>query len=65
MKTRLLTLLLISATSLELRANPEIPRSVAQNFGEAVASGILLLKGTGTTGEPSQWLAFSRDAFRP
>jgi hypothetical protein len=65
MKTRLLTLLLISAASLELRANPEIPRSVAQSFGESVASGILLLKGTGMTGEPSEWLAFSRDAFRP
>jgi hypothetical protein len=65
MKTRLLTLLLISTASLHLRANPEIPRSVAQSFGEAVASGILLLKGTGTTGEPSEWVAFSRDAFRP
>lgn len=65
MKIYLLTLLLISATNSRLSANPEIPRSVAQNFGEAVASGILLLKGTGTTGEPSEWLAFSRDAFRP
>ena len=65
MKTCLLTLLLISAASLELRANPEIPRSVAQSFGEAVASGILLIKGTATTGEPSEWVAFSRDAFRP
>lgn len=65
MKKFLLTLSLISVASLNLRANPEIPRTVAQSFGEAVASGILLLKGTGTTGEPSEWVAFSRDAFRP
>jgi hypothetical protein len=64
MKKSLLTFVLISAAASNLQANPEIPRAVAQNFGEAVASGILLLKGTGTTGEPSEWVAFSRDAFR-
>lgn len=64
MKKSLLTFVLFSAAAANLQANPEIPRAVAQNFGEAVASGILLLKGTGTTGEPSEWVAFSRDAFR-
>jgi hypothetical protein len=65
MKTSILTLALLSLASLNLRANPEIPRTVAQSFGETVASGILLLKGTGTTGEPVEWVAFSQDAFRP
>ncbi len=46
-------------------ANPEIPRAVSQSYGEAVAKGILLLKGTATTAEPVEWTAYSRDAFRP
>ncbi|MES2738272.1 MAG: hypothetical protein V4672_18265 [Verrucomicrobiota bacterium] len=48
-----------------LQANPEIPVAVAQSFGTATAESILLLKGTGTTAEPAEWTAYSRDAFRP
>jgi len=65
MKKTILTLAITTFASLSLHANPEIPRVVAQNFGEAVANGILLLKGTGATSEPTEWTAFSRDAFRP
>lgn len=59
----LLTLLLLTAPE-TLRANPEIPNAVAQSFGTAVSANLLLLKGTGTTGEPIEWTAYSRDAFR-
>jgi len=58
-----LVFVLISASALQ--ANPEVPKAVAQSFGEAVAKGILLLKGTGTTAEPVEWTAYCRDAFRP
>lgn len=46
------------------QANPEVPRAVSQAFGDAVANGILLLKGTANTAEPVEWTAYSRDAFR-
>lgn len=59
-----LPILLIAMAS-SLQANPEIPRVVSQSFGSAIADNILLLKGTGTTGEPLEWTAYSRDAFRP
>ena len=64
MKSTLLTLACVVASSSMLHANPEIPRAVAQSFGETVAGNILLLKGTGTTSEPVEWTAYSRDAFR-
>jgi hypothetical protein len=46
-------------------ANPELPRAVAQAFGDAVSTRLLLIKGTGTTGEPTEWMAYASDAFRP
>ncbi len=48
-----------------VQANPEIPRAVAQSFGESIGSSLLLVKGTGTTSEPVEWTAYARDAFRP
>jgi hypothetical protein len=48
-----------------VQANPEIPRAVAQSFGESIGSSLLLVKGTGTTAEPVEWTAYARDAFRP
>lgn len=47
------------------QANPELPRAVAQAFGDAVSTHLLLVKGSGTTGEPSEWTAYARDAFHP
>ncbi len=47
-----------------LHANPEIPRAVAQSFGESVGGSLLLIKGSGTTSEPVEWTAYARDAFR-
>ncbi len=64
MKSTLFAFACVLTSSSMLHANPEIPRAVAQSFGEAVAGNILLLKGTGTTSEPVEWVAFSRDAFR-
>jgi hypothetical protein len=64
MKLAFLTLASALACTSLLHANPEIPRAVAQSFGESVAGNILLLKGSGTTAEPVEWTAYSRDAFR-
>lgn len=47
-----------------LNANPEISGVISQTFGQAVASNVLLLKGSATTSEPLEWVAYSRDAFR-
>ncbi|HYE76663.1 MAG TPA: hypothetical protein VEI97_01625 [bacterium] len=57
--------LLLAATPCAVRGNPELPRAVAQAFGDAVAANLLLLKGTGTTTEPLEWTGYARDAFRP
>lgn len=66
MKTILSSLSILFLAGLSgLQANPEIPVAVAQSFGTATAESILLLKGTGTTAEPAEWTAYSRDAFRP
>ena len=66
MRHLFLTLPLFLIASLSpVHANPEIPVAVAQSFGSAIANNLLLLKGTGTTGEPTEWTAYSRDAFRP
>ncbi len=59
------SLLLFAAAATPLRANPEIPRAVAQSFGEKVADSLMLVKGTATTSEPVEWTAYARDAFRP
>lgn len=64
MKTISLLFAGLLTTVSSVSANPEVPRAVAQSFGEAVAGNLLLLKGTGTTGEPVEWTAYSRDAFR-
>lgn len=58
-----LSILFIAGIS-NLQANPEVPAAVSQSFGKATADNILLLKGTGTTAEPTEWTAYSRDAFR-
>lgn len=58
-------LLLLACSAAMLKANPEIPRAVAQSFGEKVADSLLLIKGTATTSEPVEWTAYARDAFRP
>lgn len=60
----LATAVLLAASTPSVRANPEIAQAVEQGFGTTVAGGILLLKGSGTTAEPAEWLAYSRDAFR-
>lgn len=52
------------ALSGKVQANPEVPVVISQTFGQAVASNVLLLKGSGTTSEPVEWVAYSRDAFR-
>lgn len=62
---RLSLVLLTSTAVTTLQANPEIPRAVAQSFGENVAGSLLLIKGTATTSEPVEWTAYARDAFRP
>lgn len=59
----LMLLLIASATTVQ--ANPEVPLAVAQSFGTAVSQSIVLLKGSSTTAEPVEWLAYARDAFRP
>lgn len=59
------SLILLACITTDLRANPEIPRAVAQSFGENVAGSLLLIKGTATTSEPVEWTAYARDAFRP
>ena len=64
MKISLLALACAITGNSLLYANPEIPRAVAQSFGETVAGNILLIKGTGTTSEPVEWVVYSRDAFR-
>src|SRR3569832_950473 len=46
-------------------ANPEIPLAVAQAFGDSVSKHLLLIKGSATTGEPAEWTAYARAAFRP
>ena len=65
MKSSLHAALLLFSGIASLHANPEIPRAVAQSFGENVASSLLLLRGTATTSEPTEWTAYARDAFRP
>lgn len=57
------SLLLLTSLS-SLQANPEVPLAVGQTFGNSVAEGIVLLKGTGATAEPVEWTAYARDAFR-
>ena len=64
MKIICLSLACLLAGLSTLRANPEIPRAVAQSFGESVGGSLLLVKGTGTTSEPMEWTAYARDAFR-
>lgn len=63
MKLSLLLCCLLAGLS-TLHANPEIPRAVAQSFGESVGGSLLLVKGSGTTSEPVEWTAYARDAFR-
>ena len=46
-------------------ANPEIPAAVSLSFGNAVAGNILLLKGSAATAEPSVWMVYAQDVFRP
>ena len=65
MKSFLIPALILFSGIASLHANPEIPRAVAQSFGENVASSLLLLRGTATTSEPTEWTAYARDAFRP
>lgn len=57
------TLACLASTN-KAQANPELAGVIDQTFGKAVATNILLIKGSGTTSEPIQWLAYSRDAFR-
>lgn len=57
-----LTILFISCANLS--ANPEIPRAVSQSFGDTIGNSLLLIRGTGTNSEPSEWTAYARDAFR-
>jgi hypothetical protein len=64
MKTLCLSLSCLLAVVSTLHANPEIPRAVAQSFGESVGGSLLLVKGSGTTSEPVEWTAYARDAFR-
>jgi len=65
MKQLLLPFLALLTSLGSAHANPEIPRAVAQSFGENVAGSLLLLRGTATTSEPTEWTAYARDAFRP
>jgi hypothetical protein len=65
MKSLFLPALALLSNVASLRANPEIPRAVAQEFGENVAGSLLLLRGAATTSEPTEWTAYARDAFRP
>jgi hypothetical protein len=59
-------LLAALATSLTSTfANPEIPAAVSLSFGNAVAGNILLLKGSAATAEPSVWMVYAQDVFRP
>ncbi|GEP46057.1 hypothetical protein [Brevifollis gellanilyticus] len=59
------SLILLATAAASLKANPEIPRAVAQSFGENVANNLMLVKGTATTSEPVAWTTYARDAFRP
>ncbi|MCW0218926.1 MAG: hypothetical protein OJI67_11445 [Prosthecobacter sp.] len=66
MKKIIPCLFLLALTGLSnLHANPEVPIAVAQSFGTAVSESILLVKGSSTTAEPLEWVAYARDAFRP
>ncbi len=46
------------------QADSDISRSVARTFGQPTADNILLLRGSGTTGDPVEWTVFARDPFR-
>ncbi len=61
--TAFFALALITFTG-SAQANPEVPGIISQTFGQAVADNVLLLKGSGTTSEPVEWVAYTRDAFR-
>lgn len=66
MKYLIPSLSVLFLTSLShLQANPEVPAAVSQSFGIATSESIVLLKGSSTTGEPLEWTAYAKDAFRP
>jgi len=65
LKFHLASGLALACLTTSLRANPEIARAVQQSFGSTVAESIVLLKGSGTAGEPAEWTAYARDSFRP
>jgi hypothetical protein len=63
MKSLLCSALL--ATPALLQANPEVLAAVGRQFGNTVQANVLLLKGSGSVAEPTEWTAYSRDSFRP
>jgi hypothetical protein len=64
MKTLSLALLAV-ALPFSLHANPELRAAVAQSFGEAQASKIILVQATPNAADPQQWTVYAADAFRP
>ena len=64
MKTLSLALL-AAALPFSLHANPEVRAAVAQAFGEAQASKIILVQATPNAADPQQWTVYAADAFRP
>ncbi len=63
MKT-LLCCALLAAPAL-LHANPDVLAAVGRQFGASVQANVLLLKGSGSVAEPTEWTAYARDTFRP
>jgi hypothetical protein len=61
MKNTLLALFALTTASL---ANPELANVVTQEYGVAVAEGILLLQAPASAGEPVKWSVYARDPFR-
>jgi hypothetical protein len=64
MRLPILPLLALMALPLGLRADIEVPRSVAFGFGQSLADNLLLLKSGPESATPQTWHAYARDPFR-
>ena len=64
MKTTLLLSFLLASAAV-VRANPEIATVIDQEYGAATSEGILLLQSPASAGDPTQWVVYARDPFRP
>jgi hypothetical protein len=65
MKKPLFLLAILVTSITPAFANPEISAAVNLSFGKAIAGNILLLKGSADTAEPSVWIVYAQDVFRP